>query len=226
MTGRASKHILYFHGFASSPHSQKVTRLRELLHDFELDTPDLNVPSFEALDFEAMAALGVARARATPPDVIVGSSLGSMVALAVARRVETPSPMVLIAPPLGMTAHWLSRLPAGDPISVFNYARNGNAPIHRAFFEQMARVDVDREPPAQRVTVIIGRNDETVPFDGVHQQWRRWEVSGKLAPGSRFVEIPNGDHGLVGFVDLIADAVRDATKAPTPSAARSRAGSR
>src|SRR5216110_2946956 len=82
-------------------------------------------------------------------------------------RVENPSHIVLIAPPLGMASRWITILPAGDPISVFNYARNADAPIHRAFFERMARVDVDRDPPSQPVTVIIGRNDETVPFDGV-----------------------------------------------------------
>ena len=225
MNGRASEHILYFHGFASSPHSRKGTLLRELLGDFELDTPDLNVPSFERLDFDAMVELGVERARAIAPSVIVGSSLGSMVALAVAGRVEHPSHIVLIAPPLGMARHWTSRLPDGDPISVFNHARNADAPIHRAFFERMARVDVDREPPAQRVTVIIGRNDETVPFAGVRERWSEWESSGKLAEGSRFVEIPNGDHGLVDFVDVIAGAVRDATTAPRPWSARLRAGS-
>jgi pimeloyl-ACP methyl ester carboxylesterase len=224
MNGRASEHVLYFHGFASSPHSQKVMRLRELLGDFELVTPDLNVPSFEQLDFEAMVDLGVVRAEAIPPDVIVGSSLGSMVALGVARR-GFGAPLVLIAPPLGMSSHWISRLPPGDPISVFNYARNANAPVRRAFFERMARVDVDREPPAQRVTVIIGRHDETVPFDGVREQWMKWEASGKLASGSRFVEIADGDHGLVGFVDVIAGEIRAAATAPTPSAARSRAGS-
>jgi pimeloyl-ACP methyl ester carboxylesterase len=229
MNGRASEqHILYFHGFASSPHSQKVTLLRQLLaDDFVLDTPDLNVPSFERLDFDAMVDLGVARARTIAPSAIVGSSLGSMVALAVAGRVENPSPIVLIAPPLGMAAHWISRLPPGDPVSVFNYARNANAPVHRAFFERMARVDVDRDPPAQPVTVIIGRNDETVPFDGVRARWLEWEASGRLAEGSRFVEIPNGDHGLVGFVDLIANEIRAAaTPAPRPSAARSPGGSR
>ena len=245
MNGRASKHILYFHGFASSPHSQKVTRLRKLLDDFELDAPDLNVPSFERLDFDAMVDLGAARGRAAAPDAIVGSSLGSMVALAVARRmwdgfstrprpqsgrpsgggrvenpsyisgggrVENPSHIILIAPPLGMTSHWISRLPAGDPISVFNHARNGDAPIHRAFFERMARVDVDREPPPQPVTVIIGRNDETLPFDGVHAGWLQWETSGRLARGSRFVEIPNGDHGLVEFADVIAGEIRAAVR--------------
>ena len=228
MNGRGSRRILYFHGFASSPHSQKITLLRDLLDDFVLDTPDLNVPSFEALDFDAMADLGVARGREVTPSAIVGSSLGSMVALEVARRmwdgfstrpppegrplrsrgrVENPSHIVLIAPPLGMASHWTSRLPAGDPISVFNYARNANAPIHRAFFERMARVDADAQPPSQPVTVIIGSNDETVAVDDVRKRWAEWKASGRLAEGSRFVEIPNGDHGLVAFVDLIAEEI-------------------
>ena len=40
--------VLYFHGFASSPGSAKITALRPLLapHGIELNAPDLNVPSF------------------------------------------------------------------------------------------------------------------------------------------------------------------------------------
>jgi pimeloyl-ACP methyl ester carboxylesterase len=224
MSGRASRHILYFHGFASSPHSQKIARFRSLLPDFTLDTPDLNVPSFEALDYDAMVALGVARARAGAPDVIVGSSLGSLVALEVARR-EFDAPLVLIAPPLGLASQWITVLPEGDPLTMFNYARNESAPIHRAFFERLARVDVDRLPPAQPVTVVIGRNDETVPFEGVRERWGAWEASGQLAPGSRFVAIGEGDHGLVGFAEVIADEIRRVT-AERPSAARSRGGPR
>lgn len=225
MNGRGCKGILYFHGFASSPHSQKVTRLRDLLEPdgFVFDTPDLNVPTFEALDFDAMIDLGVAHGRAAPPSVIVGSSLGSLIALEVARR-GIDAPLVLIAPPLGMASRWITILPDGDPISVFNHARNADAPIHRAFFERMARVDVDRDPPLQPVTVIIGRNDETVPFDGVLERWREWEASGRMTKGSQFVEIPGGDHGLVEFADVIARVI--ARLAASPSATRSPAGSR
>ena len=139
-------------------------------------------------------------------------------------RVENPSHIVLIAPPLGMASRWITILPAGDPITVFNHARNADAPIHRAFFERMARVEVDRDPPSQPVVVIIGRNDETVPFDGVLERWREWEASGRLAEGSRFVEIPDGDHGLVVFAEEIARLI--ALLAAPPSAARWRDGSR
>lgn len=180
--------------------------------DVELDTPDLNVPSFERLDFDAMVALGVARGRAHPPDVIVGSSLGALVALSVAREFDVP--LVLIAPALGIAARWIDELPPGDPISVFNQARGGNAPIHRVFFERMARVDADRHPPVRPVTVIVGRQDESVGFGNVERVWREWEASGRLAEGSKFVEIPEGDHGLVAYVDVIAAEIRKSTKRP------------
>jgi hypothetical protein len=168
------------------------------------------VPSFERLDFGAMVDLGVARGRANPPRAIVGSSLGALVALAVAER-GIDAPLILIAPALGIAARWAGELPDGDPISVFNHARNGQAPIHRAFFEQMARVDVDRRPPARQVTVIAGRNDESVGFDNIERVWREWEAMGALAAGSRLIDIPEGDHGLVDFVETIAAEVRRAT---------------
>jgi predicted alpha/beta hydrolase family esterase len=204
--------VLYFHGFASSPHSRKVTRLRELLAPDRilLDTPDLNVPSFERLDFDAMVDLGVARGRANPPRAMVGSSLGALIALAVSKR-GIDAPLVLIAPALGIAARWIDELPDGDPISVFNHAQNRQAPIHRAFFERMARVDVDRQPPARQVTVIAGRNDESVGFENIERVWQEWEAVGALAAGSRFIDIPNGDHGLVDFVDVIAAEVQRAT---------------
>jgi pimeloyl-ACP methyl ester carboxylesterase len=83
-------------------------------------------------------------------------------------------------------------------------------PIHRRFFGQMARVDVDREPPAVPVTIVMGRHDESVPISGVWEVWQSWQAQG-LAVG-RFVEIEEGDHGLTEFVDRIAAEARELAK--------------
>ncbi|HEX3110148.1 MAG TPA: alpha/beta hydrolase family protein [Thermoanaerobaculia bacterium] len=201
--------VLYFHGFASSPASAKITTLRPLLapHDVVLDTPDLNVPSFEHLDWNAMIDLALEDAHAIRPAVLAGSSLGALVALEVARRgVEVP--LVLVAPAIGVGARWQTRLPEGDPVMVWNHALNANAPIHRAFFDQMNDVDADAQPPGTRVIVFMGRRDETVPFELVEETWQRWESLG-LAPGSRFVVFDEGDHGLTAYVDQIAEAILD-----------------
>jgi pimeloyl-ACP methyl ester carboxylesterase len=71
----------------------------------------------------------------------------------------------------------------------------------------MVSLDVEREAPRVPTIVFMGRRDESVPFDGVRAVWDRWEGSRRLVPGSRFVEIPDGDHGLVEHVDPIAAQV-------------------
>jgi predicted esterase YcpF (UPF0227 family) len=208
------KNVLYFHGFASSPASAKITALKPLLEPYaiELDTPDLNVPSFEQLDFDAIVEHAWNRAQDHPPHAVVGSSLGSLVALAISHR-GVRAPLVLIAPALGVARRWESRIPATDPVTIFNYARNADATIHRRFFEQMSSLHVDDDPPPSRITAIMGRKDETVPFDVVLETWQRWESSGRLAKGSRFIELEEGDHGLVSYADVITGAIVEAVGA-------------
>lgn len=200
--------VLYFHGFASSPQSQKLVALKKLLApDIELISPDMNVPSFERLDWEAMVRRGLDEARRLPPKAIVGSSLGALIALELVRR-GIVAPLVLIAPAVGIGERWSTKLPPGDPIRVYNHARDGEADIHRAFFEQMSRVEPEKDPPAAPVTVIMGRLDESVPFSLVEEVWKRWQESGRLQQGSLFREIPDGDHGLVAHVSEIAAQIR------------------
>lgn len=196
--------VLYFHGFASSPDSQKVLALRDLLGSaIALNSPDMNVPSFEQLDFEAMMELALDEARRNAPHVIVGSSLGGIVALELVRR-GVVAPLVLIAPAMGVGERWGSKLPPGDPIEVFNHARKSKASIHRAFFEKMGAIRPEVDPPPSRVAVIMGRNDESVPFDWVRGVWEAWTKSGKLIAGSKFIEIAGGDHGLVAYADVVS----------------------
>jgi uncharacterized protein len=201
--------VLYFHGFASSPASAKITALRPLVepHGIVLHTPDLNAPSFARLDWNAMVERGVAEAERVEPKAIVGSSLGALVALAVAHR-GFHVPMVLIAPALGVARRWQERIPDSDPVKVFNHALGTEAWIHRAFFEQMATLHVDEEAPPVTVTAIMGTDDETVPYDMARAAWDRWN----LQPPSRFIEIAGGDHGLVAHSELIAREIVKAAR--------------
>jgi uncharacterized protein len=206
---------VYLHGFASSPRGRKVTALRARLEPAgcRVLAPDLNIPSFERLDFKAMTRISFWEVRKRLPVAVVGSSLGAMVALAVG-RIGLHAPLVLVAPALGFGPRWIDALPAGDPVRFFHHGAEREMPVHRRFFEEMSRVDADREPPPVPVAVMMGRRDESVPFETVRHVWSRWEASGGLLPGSRFIEIPDGDHGLVEHVDRIADVVLDMTSAP------------
>ena len=210
--------VLYLHGFASSPQGRKVEALRLQLgpEGVEIAAPDLNAPSFARLDFDAMVARARAAASAAPPRLVAGSSLGALVALALAPDFPA-TPLVLVAPALGFGRRWIEKLPPGDPLLFFHHGEGRPLPVHRAFFEKMARLDVDRRPPAAPVTVVMGTADESVPFAGVEEVWRRWTAGGGLAPGSRFVAIEGGDHGLTAHVPGIAREIRRALGDSPPS---------
>ncbi len=205
--------VLYLHGFASSPRGRKVSALAELLapEGFQIVAPDLNAPSFQRLDFKAMTRIAVWEARIHRPDVLVGSSLGALVALEAVLR-GVPVPLVLIAPALGFGARWTEKLPERKTLTFFHHGEGREMPIHRDFFERMSRVEADREAPKQPVVVLIGRKDESVPYELVGETWKRWEASGRLAHGSRFIEIEEGDHGLVDFAPRIAEEIRAAAR--------------
>lgn len=199
------KKVLYLHGFASSPAGRKVAALTELLgpRGLQVVAPDLNVPSFRKLDFRAIARLSLWEAKRHAPVVIVGSSLGAVAALE-ASRLGARAPLLLIAPAIGFGRRWTEKLPPGDPLFFFHHAEGKELPIHRRFFEDLAGHETDPEPPPGPVIVVMGTNDESVPVDHVRKIWKAWEDSDRLAAGSRFVEIPGGDHGLIEHAGTIA----------------------
>jgi pimeloyl-ACP methyl ester carboxylesterase len=205
--------VLYFHGFASSPGSAKVVELRRLLEPDAIDliAPDLNIPSFERLSFAAMAAAMADLASSLRPRALVGSSLGALLALEVGRR-GVVAPQVLIAPALGVADRWMGLIPDGDPILVPHYRSGVKEPIHRRFFEEIAAIRSDEEPPPVPVTIIMGTDDESVPFDRVAGRWRAWSESGRLVEGSRLITVKGGDHSLLDHVGTIADAIRTAVR--------------
>jgi pimeloyl-ACP methyl ester carboxylesterase len=204
--------LLYLHGLASSPSGRK----REILErrfgpeGFEVVAPDLNVPSFRELSFPAMCLAARAALERARPRVVVGSSLGALVALALAEsRGASAPPLVLVAPALAFGERWASKLPEGDVFELFHHGEGKPLPIHRRFFEEMAEVRVDAAPPPVPVSVVMGSNDESVPFTQVAGAWARWEASGRLVPGSLFHRVEGGDHGLVEFGGEIEAAVRE-----------------
>jgi pimeloyl-ACP methyl ester carboxylesterase len=70
-------------------------------------------------------------------------------------------------------------------------------------------VENDGTPPDVTVAIVMGTRDESVPIAHVREIWRRWDASGRLVPGSRFMEIAGGDHGLVESAPLLAQVVVD-----------------
>ncbi len=204
--------LLYLHGLASSPKGRKRAILEQRFgpEGITVVAPDLNVPWFRELAFEEMVAEASEACSEARPDVVVGSSLGALVALAALRPLGPGGPpLVLIAPALAFGARWAEKLPETDFLEIFHHGEGQFLEIHRAFFEEMAGVTVDLEPPPVPVSVVMGTADESVPFAQVETRWKEWELSGRLAAGSRFHRIEGGDHGLIGHGDAIEAAVRE-----------------
>ena len=207
-----TKTLLYLHGLASSPRGRKRSLLEDRLGPagFTVAAPDLNAPSFRELSFPAIVDRAAAALLETKAAVVIGSSLGALVALEVARRPEGEGvPLVLLAPALAFGERWRTKLPDGDPLEMFHHGEARELPIRRGFFEEMAGVAVDLSPPPVPVSVVMGENDESVPFAQVEERWREWEASEGLAGGSAFHAVVGGDHGLLAHGDAIVAAIRE-----------------
>lgn len=204
--------LLYLHGLASSPEGRKRDLLERRLgpEGFEVAAPDLNAPSFRDLAFGAIVEAAARDAAERRPALVVGSSLGALVALALSRRPEGAGiPLVLLAPALAFAECWRTKLPDGDPLEMYHHAEARNLWIRRGFFEEMAEIRVDEEPPLVPVSVVMGTEDESVPCEQVEARWRAWEASGGLFAGSVLHVVPGGDHGLLDHPDVIEAAVRE-----------------
>lgn len=221
----AERTVLYLHGLASSPAGRKRAILETALapHGIAVVAPDLNVPSFSRLSFDGIVARAAAACAEARPAVVVGSSLGALVALALAHDAgPSGPPLVLVAPALAFGERWGTKLPEGESVEMFHHGEGKPLPIHREFFLGMACVKVEDAPPPVPVTIVMGTEDESVPFAQVEEVWKRWEASGALAPGSRFVPIAGGDHGLVERGDAIVSAVLERMPPPVSSPSSSR----
>lgn len=207
--------ILYLHGLASSPRGRKRAVLEDRFHPdgFEVVAPDLNVPSFRKLDFLEMVIAAQAAFERALPRVVVGSSLGALVALSLSESLSSSSsfspPLVLVAPALGFGERWKENLPEGEEFDLFHHGEGRPLRIHRRFFEEMALVRVDEMPPPVPVSIVMGTDDETVPYAQVAEAWACWEASSRLAKGSRFHRVAGGDHGLVAHGNEIESAIRE-----------------
>ena len=202
-------HVIYLHGFASSPASSKAQRFRVELEARRIgfSCPDFNEPDFETLTVTRMleqtraAVAGAGRA----PVALVGSSLGAFVAVHAAaadagRRVDR---LILLAPALDfggnrlrqLGEHGLEEWRRRGTLRVMHYALGEEREVGFALYEDAARYDaftLDLELP---VLAFQGRRDAVVDPDMV-ADW----ASRRPGVDLRLVD---DDHQLPASMDLI-----------------------
>lgn len=114
------KRVLFLHGLESGPAGTKATWLRGR---YGAACPKLDTTTFPAAVASGRAALAEAR-----PDVIVGSSFGGAVAVALLQEGAWAGPTVLIAPAAGRVG-LPDALPAGARVVILHGDADDVVPI-------------------------------------------------------------------------------------------------
>jgi pimeloyl-ACP methyl ester carboxylesterase len=180
-------HIIYLHGFASSPASSKAQRFAHELGALGIGfaCPDFNEPEFETLTVTRMlnqTAAAIDEA-SSGPVALVGSSLGAFVALhAAARDAASERPridrLVLMAPALDfggnrlrqLGEHGIEEWKRAGKLRVFHYAHNAERDVGYALYDDAAGYDAFDVNLALPTLVFQGTRDASVDPSMV----RRW----------------------------------------------------
>jgi pimeloyl-ACP methyl ester carboxylesterase len=199
--------LLYLHGFASSPDSRKGVAFERYLtpKGFEVERLDMRLPQREKLRVSAMIAATLEAIGDDRRVVLVGSSLGGLVAAHVASRHAAVVALVLMAPAFGFAARWAEslgpeRLAAwrdGERLEVEDHAGGAPLGIDYGFYEDARKVDHGFPPLPAATLVFHGRHDDVVPLEGS----RRLAVA---QPAVRLVELDD-DHALTESIDAICE---------------------
>jgi pimeloyl-ACP methyl ester carboxylesterase len=205
------RHVIYLHGFASSPESSKAQRFgRELAaRGVAFSCPDLNQPSFETLTVTRMLDVTAGLiAQAESPVGLVGSSLGAFVALHAADRDATGKVdrLVLLAPAFDfggnrlrqLGEHGIDEWRRAGRIRLFHYAFGEPRDIRFALYEDAARYDAFEVVPRVPTLIFQGRQDASVDPAMVE----RW-AAGRSGVTLRMLD---DDHQLTKSVDQIVSA--------------------
>ena len=199
--------ILYLHGFASSPSSNKARFFAELLRSSgaRVDIPDLAGGDFEHLTITGQLRL-IEQTAAGDPVSLIGSSMGGyLAALYAARHPEVPR-VVLLAPAFRFGPRWSERLGtdavaawrATGALDVFHYGENRHRNLSYALLDDASHYG-DYPDFHQPALIFHGQNDDVVPA-------AYSEEFARTHPGARLSVLESG-HELLDVLDYMAPRV-------------------
>jgi alpha-beta hydrolase superfamily lysophospholipase len=183
----AVRHVIYLHGFASSPASSKALRFeRELArHGVSYACPDFNLPSFEDLTVTRMLEQTRDAILAAPGDpvALIGSSLGAFVALHAAAQDHSAGPgrprvdrLLLLAPALdlreGPQGADVDQWRRTGRLRIFHHAWNEYRDVGFALYEDAARYDAFGLQLSLPILIFQGTRDDAVE-PAMVQRWTR-----------------------------------------------------
>lgn len=198
--------LIYLHGFASSPGSNKATQFSRALKErgIEVEIPDLNEGDFAGLTITRQVRLleRMTADQAPGSVILIGSSMGAYVSTLLASLFDKVAALVLMAPAFDFIRRWTERMSdealaqwqRRGEMHVLHYATGELAPIGWTLVEDARQHPAF--PSVQVPTLLIhGRNDESVDS---HSSIRFAEMNPLVE-----LELLDSDHGLGDRVDWI-----------------------
>ncbi len=190
--------LVYLHGFASGPEGHKARHCRAWAEarGIAFHAPELNVPDFENLTITAQVQVVESLlVRLSEPPVVVGSSLGGLVAAAVTSRGAALKHLVLLAPAFGFSRRrligprWAGYRKRGT-VRVFHHARGVWTLLGPELLRDMPSWQDDREWTIDVPSVVLhGIHDESVPIE-------ESRAFASAHPSCRLIEVDD-DHSLL-----------------------------
>lgn len=201
--------VIYMHGFASGPSSTKAVHFDSKFKELgvEMIIPDLNYPSFESLtltrQLNSVREL-IEKVSHDVPIILIGSSMGGLIAALAAESRKTVAALILMAPGFGIEKRW-TRLVSDEGrinwekngvLDVYHYATKSNQPLGYSFVKDLTNYSTQELRVNVPTLVFHGTNDDVVPFDG---SVRFAQANQELV---KLIELDDG-HELIAPLDQI-----------------------
>jgi len=201
--------ILYLHGFASGPSSNKARFLRDRLTTAgaTVEIPDLAAGDFEHLTLTRQLQV-IERAAHGEPVSLIGSSMGGYLAALYAARHREVDRLVLLAPAFRFSKRWHERYDADalekwrreGTVEVFHYAEGRNRALAYDLIDDAAQYE-DYPNFNQPALIFHGRHDDVVPAE--------YSEHFAATHPDAHLEVLDSGHELLNVLDYMAPKVAD-----------------
>jgi pimeloyl-ACP methyl ester carboxylesterase len=199
--------VLYLHGFASGPGSQKAQYFRRQFaaNGIEIEIPDLAEGDFEHLTLSGQLRV-IARAAAGQAVTLMGSSMGGYLAALYAARHPEVERMVLMAPAFGFARRWartlgeetLARWRSTGFLEMYHYGEKRAAKVSYKLIEDGEGYE-DYPDCKQPALIFHGRKDDAVPL--------AYSEEFAAAHPHTTLEVFDSDHELLDVLDRMWERV-------------------
>lgn len=200
--------IVYLHGFASGPGSQKAQHFRRRFAEMGegVLVPDLAQGNFEALTISGQLGV-IGEVCGGAPVSLIGSSMGGYLAALYAARHAEVDRLVLMAPAFGFARRWPETLGAETVeqwkrtryLEMYHYGERRQRRIGYQLLEDGARYE-NYPDVRQPVLVFHGRRDTVVPA-ALSEQFASARPNVSL-------ELLDSDHELLNVLDYMWERTR------------------